>query len=350
MKAIKSVKLGQAEVQEVPIPQLRSDYVLVKVEAVALNPSDWKSLDYLSTPGSTCGNDLAGTVMEVGAGVTAQLKKGDHVAAFAHACNSLEPEDGAFADYAVVKGDVAIKLPDSMSFEEGATLGVAVATIGLGLYQKLGLALPDQPTNELHWVFIHGGATAMGTFAVQMAKISGYKIISTSSPRNFDLVKSYGADIVFDYSSPTCAADIHKLTNNTLYHAFDIISKPASAQLCADTLSTNSTAQQPLYSPLLAGPEPFPRDDVTSTFTFAYTCNGEGYKGGDVDIPPSAEDFEFSKRFVKVIEKLLQQEKVRIHPIEPRTGGWQGVIAGIDELRQGNVSAKKLVFRVSEST
>lgn len=99
------------------------------------------------------------------------MKKGDHVAAFAHACNSLEPEDGAFGDYALVKGDVALKLPDSLSFEQGATLGVATATIGLALFQKLGLALPDQPTENSEWVYIHGGSTAMGTFAIQMAKM-----------------------------------------------------------------------------------------------------------------------------------------------------------------------------------
>ncbi|KAG9200846.1 hypothetical protein G6514_006554 [Epicoccum nigrum] len=148
MKAIKVIKPGHAEVQEVPIPKLRPDHVLVKVEAVALNPADWKSLDSLSTPGSTCGNDLAGVIVEVGPDVKAHLKKGDHIAGFSHACNFLEPEDGAFGDYALVKGDVAIKLPDSLSFEEVATLGVAVATIGLGLYQKLGLTLPDQPTEE----------------------------------------------------------------------------------------------------------------------------------------------------------------------------------------------------------
>jgi NADPH:quinone reductase-like Zn-dependent oxidoreductase len=99
------------------------------------------------------------------------LKIGDHIAGFSHACNSLAPEDGAFGDYALVKGDVAIKLPVSLSFEEGATLGVAVATIGLALYQKFGLALPDRPTEEPEWVFVHGGSTAMGTFAIQLAKM-----------------------------------------------------------------------------------------------------------------------------------------------------------------------------------
>jgi NADPH:quinone reductase-like Zn-dependent oxidoreductase len=51
MKAIKVVKLGHAQVQEVVIPRICPDYVLVKVEAVALNPADWKSLNSLSTPG-----------------------------------------------------------------------------------------------------------------------------------------------------------------------------------------------------------------------------------------------------------------------------------------------------------
>ena len=51
MKAIKVVHLGHAEVQEVPIPSIYPDYILVKVESVALNPADWKSLDSLSTPG-----------------------------------------------------------------------------------------------------------------------------------------------------------------------------------------------------------------------------------------------------------------------------------------------------------
>jgi NADPH:quinone reductase-like Zn-dependent oxidoreductase len=51
MKAIKVVKLGHAGIQEVTIPNIYPDYVLVKVEAVALNPADWKSLDSLSTPG-----------------------------------------------------------------------------------------------------------------------------------------------------------------------------------------------------------------------------------------------------------------------------------------------------------
>ncbi|KXL42914.1 MAG: hypothetical protein FE78DRAFT_153410, partial [Acidomyces sp. 'richmondensis'] len=76
MKAIKVVEKGRAEIQEVPVPKLREEYVLVKTTYVALNPTDWYSLlsdtgvakhiDYLAIPGHTVGCDFAGVVEEVG--------------------------------------------------------------------------------------------------------------------------------------------------------------------------------------------------------------------------------------------------------------------------------------------
>ncbi|KAG9200847.1 hypothetical protein G6514_006555 [Epicoccum nigrum] len=186
----------------------------------------------------------------------------------------------------------------------------------------------------------------MGTFAIQMATMSGYSVVSTSSPRNFDLVKAYGADVVLDYNSPTCAADIRKLTDNKLYYAFDIISDSASAKICTDALSTDSTIRKPIYSALLLKLAELPRDDVENTFTFAYTFTREGYKG-PFYIPPSSKDFEFSKKFARIIEKLLEQSRIKFHPIELKTGCWQGVLAGTDELRLGKVSGKKLAFKVS---
>lgn len=153
---------------------------------------------------------------------------------------------------------------------------------------------------------------------------------------------------MFDYNSPTCAADIRKLTNNKLYYVLDVISEPTSAKICTDALSTDSTTRKPTYSSLLPQLAELPRDDVNNTFTFAYTFVGEGYTGGPFLIPPSSEDFEFSKRFTRIVEKLLEQDRIKFHPIEMRTGGWQGVLAGMDELRHGKISGKKLVFKASE--
>lgn len=69
----------------VPIPKLRDDYILVKVKAVALNPTDWKHVDYMNlSKGARIGCDYAGIVEEVGSKVTKPFKKGDRVAGFAH--------------------------------------------------------------------------------------------------------------------------------------------------------------------------------------------------------------------------------------------------------------------------
>lgn len=130
MKAIKVVEAKKAELQDVPVPKLRDDYVLVKVEAVALNPTDWKHVDYLANPGATVGCDYAGVVEEVGSAVQKKFSKGDRIAGFSHGVNSANKEDGCFAQYALSKGDVQMKVPDSLSTEDAATLGVGVTTVG----------------------------------------------------------------------------------------------------------------------------------------------------------------------------------------------------------------------------
>lgn len=75
-KAIVIQKAGLAEIQDVSVPKLRDDYILVKTKAVALNPTDWKHVDYLADPGARVGCDYAGVVEEVGSKVTTGLKKG----------------------------------------------------------------------------------------------------------------------------------------------------------------------------------------------------------------------------------------------------------------------------------
>jgi NADPH:quinone reductase-like Zn-dependent oxidoreductase len=74
------------------------------------------------------GCDYAGIVEEVGSKVTKPFKKGDRVCGFAHGGNEVNHEDGAFQNYIVAKGDVQIKIPENLSFEEAATLGVGITT------------------------------------------------------------------------------------------------------------------------------------------------------------------------------------------------------------------------------
>lgn len=327
-----------------PIPTLRDDYILVKTVAVALNPTDWKHVAFLAPPGVLVGCDYAGIVEEVGKAVTKPLKKGDRVTGFVHGSNAVHHEDGTFAEYITAKGDLQMKIPDNLSFEEAASLGVGISTVGQGLYQSLKLAWPTTPTTETSTpVLVYGGSSATGTLAIQFAKLSGYHVLTTCSPRNFDLVKSLGADAVFDYNDPNAPAEIRKYTNNNLKYVFDTISVESSTKFCDASISTEGGE----YSALLA--VKIDRENVNDRWTLGYTILGEDFKFGDIPFSAKKEDMEFAKKFWATAEELLAQGKVKPHPIKVNGGGLRGVLEGMKAMQEDKVSGEKLVYRVAET-
>ena len=160
-------------VHDRPLPKLRDDYILVKPYAVALNPTDWKHLDYGRAQNDCLiGCDYAGIVQEVGSAVTKPWRKGDAVCGVTHGSNLVEPEDGAFAEFIVAKGDIQIRKPPSITFAQAATIPLGAITVGQGLYQKsLRLRLPTAQTKDDEFVLIYGGATSVGGLAIQYAKL-----------------------------------------------------------------------------------------------------------------------------------------------------------------------------------
>lgn len=340
MKAIKVVESGKAEIQTVPLPKLRDTYVLVKVEAVALNPTDWKHIDYLATPGATVGCDFAGTVEEVGSKVTKSWKKGDRIAGFTHGVNAVEKEDGCFAQYCMAKGDVQMKIPDNLSFEDAATLGVGVSTVGQGLYQSLQLPQPSSPAKEPIYLLVYGGSTATGSLAIQYAKLSGLKVITTCSPHNFEFVKSLGAEEAFDYKDPEVGKKIREYTNDKLTHAFDTISEGSSPKICCDAISSTGGT----ISYLL--PCETPRKDVEGKRTLAYSITGEAFPFGPAQVPAMPQDFEFAKGFWESSTQLFAEGKVKVHNPEVRSGGLEGIFGGLKDLKEGKVSGVKLVYKI----
>ena len=344
-KAVVVVAPKKAElISDRPLPTLRDHYMLVKTVAVALNPTDWKHLDYsFAPPGAIIGCDYAGIVEEVGKDVKKPFKKGDRVCGFAHGGNALQLEYGAFAEYIVVKGDLQIHIPDNLSFQEAATLGVGISTVGHALYQSLKLAHPSDPVAQPEPLLIYGGSTATGTLAIQMAKLSNYQVITTCSPRNNDLVKSRGADAAFDYKDPNVAAEIRRFTNNKLKFVFDTISVESSAKLCSDAVSTEGGE----YTALLR--VSLPRKDINARYTLAYTIFGEEFMYGSQKFPVQPENRAFAEQFWPVVRKLLADGKIKVHPYVVGKDGLKGVIEGLDLLRREQVSGLKLVYNIAET-
>ena len=158
---------------EVPSP--RSGMILCKVHAVALNPYDAKIVDFSNTPGAIGGCDFAGTVVGLGEGIT-RFKEGDRVLAVTFGLNASDKTAGAFAQYALAYEDLSCHIPENTSFEQATSMGLAIATAGLALFQAPGLNLDmsrpqsdDEDTPS--FVLISGGATATGTMATQFLKM-----------------------------------------------------------------------------------------------------------------------------------------------------------------------------------
>lgn len=194
MKAAMIHEYGQKniEVAETAMPKIREKDVLVKIAAASINPIDLKTKDGKMKMLLTykmpliLGSDFSGTVMEVGEGVTDYLV-GDKVYG-----RVQKDRIGTFSEYlAVAQTDIAL-MPKNISYEEAA----AIPLVGLTSYQALYevMQLTDQDK-----VLIQAGSGGIGTIAIQLAKLSGAYVATTTSEKNAAFVKALGADKVIDY-------------------------------------------------------------------------------------------------------------------------------------------------------
>jgi NADPH:quinone reductase-like Zn-dependent oxidoreductase len=199
MQAIVRDRYGSPDVvdrQEVEMPELADEGVLVRVRAASVNPVDWH--DVTGTPwiarpvtglrgpkGSRLtGRDFAGTVEAVGKDVT-DLHPGDDVF-------GGKSGGGSFAEYVSVPMEVERK-PANLTFEEAAAVPVAGLTALQGLRDH-GQLRPGQT------VLVNGASGGVGTFAVQIAKALGAEVTAVCSTRNVEQARSLGADRVIDYT------------------------------------------------------------------------------------------------------------------------------------------------------
>ena len=136
-------------------------------------------------------------------------------------------ENGAFAEYVSADAQYGIvPVPVGWTFEEAAQLGVAPYTALQCLHETLELPSPFEPrSGPQRSILIWDGASSVGQYAIQFAKLGGFRVITTASPKNFELVKGLGADEVFDYHDETVVEKIRATTGNALDIAVDNISE-----------------------------------------------------------------------------------------------------------------------------
>src|SRR5438105_2453554 len=194
MKAVVAHEYGAPEVlkfEDVPRPEPKEDEALVRVIARAVNPDDPLTLSgkYAREFGTHLplipGYDIAGVVEKTGRKVT-KLKVGDAVYGY-------PTFGGGWAEYVTVKEwEVAAK-PKSLNFAEAAAVPMGALTAWQALVDVAQL-------NAGQTILIHGGSGGVGSFAEQIAKARGARVIATASTANQDLIKQLEVDVAIDYT------------------------------------------------------------------------------------------------------------------------------------------------------
>ncbi|KAJ8121880.1 hypothetical protein ONZ43_g1783 [Nemania bipapillata] len=162
------------------IPVVRPGMALVRVAAVGLNPTDYKMAANFPTLGATAGCDFSGTVVKVGDDSDGddgshRIQPGDRVFGAVHGSNPANKSQGCFAEYVLAPASMLARLPESVSWEQGAALGgVGHGTVAQALWSCLDLPYsPTMPADSSASfpVLVYGGSTATGTIAMQLLRL-----------------------------------------------------------------------------------------------------------------------------------------------------------------------------------
>ncbi|WP_246217678.1 NADP-dependent oxidoreductase [Jiella pacifica] len=180
---------GVVRIDDVERPRPQTDEVLIRVHAAGVNPVDWKIRDgagqRLGLTLPIClGGEIAGTVAEIGEGVSA-LSVGDAVFGMV--------KSGGFAEYVVAKVSGVVAKPASLDFVEAAAVPLGGLTAWQAMFDMAGLASGQQ-------LLVTNSSGGVGSLAVQLAKAKGAHVTGMASSGNEDFVRSLGVDAFIDYT------------------------------------------------------------------------------------------------------------------------------------------------------
>lgn len=249
---------------------------------------------------------------------------------------------GSYAEYAVAWDWTTFHIPRSISFEEAASLPLAVLTACVGLYEtrNLGLSNPWDPATEGETpLLVYGGASAVGAYAIQLAKKSNVHPIIAVAGRGKAFVEGLidrsKGDTIVDYrdGDEAVVAGIKKgLNGKGLLHAFDAVSEKGSFVNIGKVMEKGGR-----IALVLPGAD--------------YGAIPEGIKAcrvqvGDVHKP---EYKDFGRVHFNNIKEGLEAGWLKPHPHEVIPGGLEGVETGMRNLKAGKASATKYVFRIEDT-
>ncbi|KAI0787305.1 GroES-like protein [Fomes fomentarius] len=341
-----TAKQGDWEVRDAEIATPGPKDVLVKIIATALNPVDWKIQKYgfhFTEYPIILGTDAAGTVEEIGAEVT-NVVKGDNIFFQGYLQNPL----ATFQQYCIVPAEITAKIPENITFDQAASVPLGLATVVTTLWshdpdaKSVNFPAPWEEDGLTKFAgkpaFIIGGASSVGQYAIQLAKLSGFTpIITTASPHNEGLLRSLGATHVLDRALPSdgILAELAKITGDRpLEYVYDAVS-------LADTQTLAYDALAPGGSLVLVLPDQIPaekkKEGDGKTVVSSY---------GTVHAP-------FNRKVgVEVYSRLSEWLRTGVivpNRVEVLPNGLAGIPDGLERLKNNKVSGTKLIAHPQET-
>ncbi|KAH7887198.1 chaperonin 10-like protein [Phlebopus sp. FC_14] len=332
-------RLGSFSVGSRVTPTPGPGQVLIKEVSAGLNPVDWKiqSSDFWVTEyPAILGIDGAGEVEEVGEGVT-EFAKGDKV--FYN--GTMKNDNATFQQYVLIPAEILFKLPPNITLDEGASISLGVATAVVPLYSPAPIGIGfEAPWEGGRGKFsgqpalIMGGATCVGQYALQFAKLSGFSpIITTASLHNSSFLNSLGATHVIDRNTPASelAAEVAKITSLPIPLVYNSVSLEETQQVAYDILAPGGHIVLVLASQIKEQ-------------------EGSGKKivgvFANLHIPAN---IALGRALAKHLPKLIEAGDIIPNRIEVVPGGLHGIVPGLERMKNDLVSGKKLIVHPQET-
>lgn len=348
------------------VPRAKNaDEILVQIKAIGLNPIDWKSVDFgfgIPKLPYCAGRDFAGVVARAAPG--SRFSIGETVL-----CPSTDYRDdrkAAFQNYAIAAQHTLCRLPQNVSYSQGAALGVAYVAASVALGVCLGLALPEvtgvkesnpvdireivrrQPLQSLpqdtvleilsikeqerprvgDWLVIWGGSSTSALFLSQIARMAGLRVVLVLDMKKHGsrFVRPHGCTLVDSHNTERTIQVIKSMTGGTLKYAVDTVGKRTADALvqCLQTEGDRRRAQ-------MIGLAALPKERIAGVVY--HTVPVKLFH----EVPP------VGSALTAWLEAALASRAITLPEVEEAPGGLSGINAALDRMRQGQISGKRLV-------
>ncbi|KAG7660508.1 uncharacterized protein J8A68_005927 [[Candida] subhashii] len=324
---------------EYPIPELLHPHeILVHNKAIGLNPVDWKGKKYgfgiYHFPWIN-GRESSGTVVKLGEQVT-DVKIGDDV--IVSSTSYRDTRTSTFQQYTAIDSRLVWKLPKEFSYEDGATIGVGLVTAGVILFNSFGFELAKDPKKlKGGSILIWGGATVVGIYLTQLAKLYGLTVISIAGLSHEKYLKSLGADYLIDrhLSEEEITEKVKEVAGEGgIQYGVDCVSKQTSTLVLNILDSVHKKDDTDDNKAKFAGIVGVPKE------------HPESVEIKEVIIKRFHEDISFGKEFIEITSDYLETEKIKPVRYRQYKGGLHIIDEALKDLENKGAKGEKYVVSV----